>query len=82
MAGGINANIVPCMKCIGRAVRNYEGMETDGYECSECGYQFSIDWSHPGPPQKPCWPLSEEEAKEARRMIELIEARRRGPDVN
>jgi len=76
MAGGINAAIVPCIKCVGRAVRAYEGLETDGYECSECGHQFLIDWSHGGPPQKACWPLSEEEAKEARRIIELINEKR------
>lgn len=72
MAGGINAAIVPCIKCIGRALRVYEGMENDGYECSECGNKFSIDWSHGGPPQKPCWPLSEAEKTEARKMIEFM----------
>ncbi len=75
MSGGINAAIVPCMKCLGRAVRVYEGMENDGYECNECGHKFSIDWSHGGPPVKPCWPLSEEEENEARRIIELINKR-------
>ena len=72
MAGGINAAIVACMKCIERAVRTYEGIETDGYQCSACGFQFSIDWSHTGAPQKPCWPLSEEEAEEARLISHLI----------
>lgn len=76
MAGGTHAAVVPCIKCIGGAVRTYEGMETDAYECSECGHPFSIDWSHGGPPQKPCWPLSEEETKEARRIMELINERR------
>jgi hypothetical protein len=72
MAGGINAAVVPCMKCLGRADRTSEGLETDYYVCSECGHGYGIDWSHGGPPQRPCWPLSEEEAKEARRMIDLI----------
>ena len=80
MAGGINTAIVPCMKCVGRAVRVSEGLENDGYECSECGHTFIIDWSHGGPPTKPCWPLSEEEEKEARRIIELIKKRRESPE--
>lgn len=71
MAGGMNAAVVPCMKCVGRAARVSEGMENDGYECGECGFQFLIDWSR-GAPAKPCWPLSEEEAEEARRIIGLI----------
>ena len=72
MAGGINAASVPCIKCLGQALRVYEGMENDSYECIQCRQKFSIDWSHGGPPAKPCWPLSEEEEKEARRMIELM----------
>ena len=75
MAGGINAAIVPCLKCVGRAVRTSEGIEDDWYECTECGSKFGIDWSHGGPPQKPCWPLSEAEDKEARRIIELLKKR-------
>ena len=71
MAGGIYAAVMPCMKCLGRAVRTYEGMETDTYECTECGYGWTVDWRRGGP-QKLCWPLSEEEAREARRMIELM----------
>jgi hypothetical protein len=83
MAGGSNAAVVACLKCVGRAVRTYEGMETDSYECAECLYKFSIDWSHGGPPKKPCWPLSEEEEKQARRIIELMEERSRAktPDL-
>jgi hypothetical protein len=36
--------------------------------CSECGDKFGIDWSVDGPPQSPCWPISEEEAKKIRKM--------------
>ena len=72
MAGGENAALVPCLNCVGRAIRTFEGMEDDWYECTECGAKFGIDWSHEGPPQKPCWPLSEEEIKEARRVIAVI----------
>lgn len=72
MAGGINAAIVPCINCAGRAVRDSEGLETDWYKCEECGHGFGIDWSHCGPPETPRWPLTEEEAEEARRLIALI----------
>ena len=72
MAGGVNAAIVPCIKCVGRADRTSVGLENDWYKCSECGHKFGIDWSHCGPPQTPRWPLTEEEAEEARRIIELI----------
>ena len=76
MAGGIHAAVVPCMKCLGRAVRTCEGLENDQYQCSECGHGFIIDWMHGGgPPQTPRWPLSAEEEKEARRMLELMKQR-------
>ncbi len=75
MAGGINAAIVACIKCVGPANRTYEGMENDGYECSACGHWFNIDWSHGGPPQKPCWPLSDAEETELRRIIKLMNQR-------
>lgn len=68
MAGGVNAAIVPCRKCAGPAHRTSEGTEDDYYMCSKCGDKFGIDWSVDGPPQSPCWPISEEEAKKIRKM--------------
>ena len=68
MAGGINAAVVPCLQCVERADRISEGQENDYYRCSSCGYKFGIDWSHNGQPQKPCWPISEEEAAERKKM--------------
>jgi hypothetical protein len=79
MAGGINAAVVPCLRYVGRAVRSYEGMENDGYDCSECGYQFSIDWSHGGPPKSPRWPLSQEEEAAAHHFRQLTSLRRKAP---
>jgi hypothetical protein len=81
MAGGVNAAVVPCIKCLGRAVRTGEGLETDLYECTECGFAFSFDWSHGGPPRKPCWPLSEEEMTEAKRILALLNRQRSEPDT-
>jgi DNA-directed RNA polymerase subunit RPC12/RpoP len=72
MAGGKNAAIVPCGKCVRAAVRTSEGLEDDYYRCSECGYEFGIDWSYDGPPQKPCWPISEEETEERRKIAGLV----------
>jgi hypothetical protein len=60
MAGGPNAEVVPCMTCFGRSVRTSEGLEDDYYRC-ENGHVFGIDWSYDGPPGKPCWPPSAEE---------------------
>lgn len=74
MAGGVNAEIVPCMWCAGRARRVSEGIENDHYKCDECGKGFGIDWSHDGPPKTPCWPISEEEARERRAMAERLSA--------
>ena len=71
MAGGVNATIVPCLKCAGPAHRTCEGMEDDHYRCSECGSEFGIDWSYNGPPQSPCWPISKEEAEKIREMAAL-----------
>jgi hypothetical protein len=68
MAGGVNAAIVPCWKCAGPAHRVYEGFEDDHYKCGECDFGFGIDWSRSGPPQSPCWPISEEEASQIREL--------------
>jgi hypothetical protein len=72
MAGGINAATVPCLKCAGAAGRTSEGLENDYYECAACGFRFGIDWYYEGPPQKPCWPISEEEAERRRREADLV----------
>jgi hypothetical protein len=42
-------------------------IEDDYYECRECGLKFGIDWFYDGPPQKPCRPISAEQAEERRR---------------
>jgi hypothetical protein len=72
MAGGVNAAVVPCGKCAGPAHRTYEGQEDDHYRCGECGYSFLIDWHVDGPPQNPCWPVSEEKAEEIRKMAAQV----------
>src|SRR5262245_46062490 len=72
MAGGENAAIVPCLKCAERADRISEGQEDDYYRCQTCGYEFGIDWSYEGPPSKPCWPISAEEAKTRRKMAAQV----------
>lgn len=63
MADGANAAIVPCLKCAEPAHRTYEGPEDDRYRCSEHSFEFAMDWSYDGPPQRPRWPSSEEEAE-------------------
>ena len=68
MAGGEHATIVPCLYCAGPADRIFEGLEDDHYRCRECHSEFNIDWSYEGPPKSSCWPISEEDAKEIRRM--------------
>ncbi len=77
MAGGENAGIVPCLKCAGPAHRTHEGQEDDYYKCSECGSEFGIDWSCDGPPKRPCWPISGEEAEKIREMVTLAQGTRR-----
>ena len=60
MAGGPNAQEVMCMECGSKANRIVEGLETDQYQCS-AGHQFSMNWSHGGPPDTPQWPPSQEQ---------------------
>jgi len=72
MAGGVNAAIVPCLKCAGAADRTSEGQENDYYQCGECGFEFGIDWSYDGSPQTPCYPISEQETKERREMAARV----------
>jgi hypothetical protein len=79
MAGGINAAIVPGLKCAGAANRITEGQETDQYSCSACGFGFLIDWYEGGPPETPCWPISEEEAERRRAEAALVFARLSNP---
>jgi len=50
MAGGENAEYVPCGKCSARAIRVSEGIETDWYRCTQCAAEFGIDWDGKGPP--------------------------------
>ena len=59
MAGGPNAQDVPCFECldsgaITKATRVYEGVESDQYIC-ELGHQFAIDYRR-GPATEPQWP--------------------------
>lgn len=75
MAGGPHARFVPCMHCFSRAERTYEGLEDDHYTC-ERGHRFGVDWSHGGPPQRPCWPPTAAE----REAFERLSAMRRGDD--
>ena len=80
MAGGMNAAIVACWKCAGEAHRTYEGMEDDYYECGKCGFKFGIDWSHSGPPQTACWPISEEQASQIREVWAKMLEKRSKPE--
>lgn len=63
MAGGKNAEIVPCMICLSDnrelvpATREVEGDESDSYRC-ERGHSFSMDWAA-GEAEAPMWPPSE-----------------------
>jgi len=72
MAGGVNAAIVPCLKCAGAAHRTSEGQENDYYQCGECGFEFGIDWSYDGSPQTPCYPISEQDTIERREMAARV----------
>ena len=63
MAGGKNAEFVPCLICmaddavLSKATRTYEGDESDEYRC-ERGHDFAMDWSA-GPAREPQWPASQ-----------------------
>jgi hypothetical protein len=70
MAGGPNAEIVPCLVCFARAQRTSEGLENDWYRC-EAGHTFGVDWSHGGPPDAPRWPPSDEARAEFERFQRL-----------
>ena len=77
MAGGPNAECVPCIRCAGKANRVSEGIETDYYQCSECAEKFGIDWEGAGgPPDQPRWPPSAEEVAEIRRIREILDGLR------
>ena len=58
MAGGSNASATACLRCAERADRLTEGLETDFYQCTSCGYSFGIDFDQGGPPSEPMWPIS------------------------
>lgn len=70
MAGGMYAEVVPCIWCAGESRRTHEGQENDSYNCLECGKSFMIDWSYDGPPRSPRWPISAEEAERRRKDAE------------
>jgi hypothetical protein len=58
MAGGPLAEHVTCMVCLDdgaltRAVRTYEGVESDQYRC-DLGHEFGLDW--PEIAADPQWP--------------------------
>jgi hypothetical protein len=73
VAGGVKAQMVPCMVCGERADRIAEGIEDDIYQCEQ-GHKFGLDWGR-GPPGKPLWPLSPDE----RKRMDLILQRRNEP---
>ena len=64
MAGGKNAEFVPCLICLAdeaqltKATRSYEGDESDEYHC-EKGHDFAMDWSS-GPAREAQWPAPQE----------------------
>jgi hypothetical protein len=66
---------------LGPSDRIYEGLEDDHYRCRECGCEFAVDWSYDGPPQKPCWPISEEAAEERRKIANIIYPNRKDKDA-
>jgi hypothetical protein len=72
MAGGPHAAIMGCLHCFGPADRIQEGIESDLYQCRDCGKQFGIDWRR-GPADRPCWPPTPEEQA----LIDHLRAQRR-----
>ena len=76
MAGGPNAAAVFCLKCLGKAIRTYEGMENDSFRCQDCGQEFTLDYRR-GMPLRPCWSEDEAEYKEAKRIAELFSSSRK-----
>ena len=63
MAGGPLAENVACMVCLDdgrvtRAIRTFEGVESDDYTCEQ-GHMFSLDWQS-GPATEEQWPLPPE----------------------
>ena len=72
MAGGPHAAVATCIECAGPADRTSEGLETDYYKCRECGSGFGIcfdeDIGGGGPPDKPLYPPTPEEAEAIRKM--------------
>ncbi len=81
MAGGPNAEVVMCGRCLGRAVRTSEGLEDDWYACEACGATFGVDWSR-GAPAQPCWPPSAEQLALARRYQAMLRGDGGGGDAH
>jgi hypothetical protein len=71
MAGGPNAEVVPCWHCAEPAHRIREGLETDSYRCSGCGCQITINYEECGPPDAPMWPPTEEQRAEILKIAAL-----------
>jgi hypothetical protein len=83
MAGGPNAKVVMCIHCTGKAIRTYEGSETDWYLCKRCGRAFGIDWEGGGgQPDKPCWPPSRKEIEAAKTFLAARAAHERRQSGN
>ena len=72
MAGGPNAETVPCRRCAEAADRTVEGLETDYFRCRVCGLRFGICFDAGlgggGPPNQPLYPPTPEEAAAIRRV--------------
>ena len=66
MAGGPFGDVATCMTCAGPSDRTSEGLETDWYLCRDCGATFGLCFDEGagggGPPTKPLYPPSAEEA--------------------
>jgi len=73
MAGGPNAAIAPCMRCAGPADRTSDGLETDWYRCRACERTFGICWDGEPLPERPMWPITEEEADKIRALARLLD---------
>jgi len=76
MAGGPNAASLGCWRCAERADRTKEGLETDAYQCSSCGFTFYVNFDAEGPPSAPLWPISAEERVQILSNAHLLDRKR------